>query len=246
MAEMVTIEGLLPSMPTTLLTLLGIDVPTFLPPPIPNVVELFGAKGVERIVICELSNFGLFEITYYKPEFMIANSNALVLLSTKNPYTLGVLHQMMFGGFDFEPNGFHLLKYIQSAGKSSVFIGREKDVKRYDGGTPSISKPTDMATWIEAAKVINRNELSWLHFLDFEELYRSRQKTGAATPEELIEKLIKRTDKWMLSMFKQLRKKSLMIILGDHGRFKLDLNYQGKIAEWRMASVPLGVCLYKE
>jgi len=243
---MSTIEGLLPSVPATILSLLNIQSPSFLPPPIEGMLNKFGPLGVERIIICEMSNFGLFEITYYKPEFMISNSNALVLLSTKNPYTLGVLHQMMFGGFDFEPNGFHLLRYIHQAGKSAIFVGREKDVKRYDGGTPSISKPTDMATWIEAAKVINKHDLSWLHFLDFEELYRTRSKTGAQTPEELIEKLIKRTDKWMLSMFKQLRKKSLMIILGDHGRYKLDLNYQGKVAEWRAASVPLAVCLYKE
>ena len=43
----------------------------------------------------------------------------------------------------------------------------------------SIPKTSDMNTWIEAAKVINRYDLSWLHYLDFEELYRSRQKTGS-------------------------------------------------------------------
>jgi hypothetical protein len=34
-------------------------------------------------------------------------------------------------------------------------------------------------------------------------------------------------------MYKQLRSGSLMIILGNHGRYRLDLNYQGKIAQWR-------------
>lgn len=245
MSEMLTIEGLLPSVPATILKLLGLDPPAFLPPPIQGLIDLFKSKGVERIIISELSNFGLFEITYYKPEFLIANSNALVLLSTKNPYTLGVLHQMMFGGFEYEANNFHLLKYLTQAGKSTIFLGRERDIKRYDGNTSSMAKPTDMATWIEAAKVINRYDLSWLHFLDFEEIYRTRTKTGVSTAEELIEKLIKRTDKWILSMYKQLRKNSLMIVLGDHGRYKLDLNYQGKVAEWRAASVPLAVCIYK-
>ena len=54
-----------------------------------------------------------------------------------------------------------------------------------------------------------------------------------------------RTDKWILSQFKQLRTRSLMIVIGNHGRYKIDLNYQGKVAEWRAASVPLAVFLYK-
>ena len=201
---------------------------------------------MERIVINMIDNFGLFEITYYKPEFLISKSSSTVLLSTKNPYTLGVLHQMMFGGFEYEPQGFHLLKYLAQQGKSSIFIGRERDLKRYDGGTASIPKTSDMNTWIEAAKVINRYDLSWLHYLDFEELYRSRQKTGVQTPEELIEKLIKRTDKWILSMHKQLRPKSLLMVIGDHGQYKINMNYQGKIAQWRTASVPLLICIYKD
>jgi hypothetical protein len=245
MSEMPTLEAYLPNVPATILRLLNVEVPTFLPPPIDVLVNTFAPSGVERIIINHMANFGLFEITYYKPEFLISKSNAMVLLSTKNPYTLGVLHQIMFGGFQFEPNGFHLLKYLTRMGKTSIMIGREKDLKRYDGGTQSIPKTSDMNTWIEAAKVINRYDLSWLNYLDFEDLYRSRQKTGVATPEELIEKLIKRTDKWILSMHKQLRSKSLLFIIGDHGRYKIDLNYQGKVAQWRAASVPLLLAIYK-
>ena len=124
-----------------------------------------------------------------------------------------------------------------------MFVGRNKDVSRY-AKEQGISKPNDMGTWIEAAKVINRNDLSWLHWLDFEEIYQGKQR-GFSNPEELIQKLIKRTDKWILSQFKQLRSKSLMIVIVNHGRYKIDLNYQGKVAEWRAASVPLAVFLYK-
>ncbi len=243
---MPTLDGSLTSIPATLLKLLNIDPPANIPQPIQSVVDLFAPRGVDRIIINVLDSFGLFEITYYKPQFLISTADALVLLSTKNPYTLGMFHQMFFGGFDYEPNGFHLLRYIQEQGKSSVFVGRQKDIKRYDGGTPSIAKSTDMATWIEAAKVINRHHLSILHWLDFEELYNKRKRTGINTPEELTQKLIKRTDKWILSQFKQLRSKSLMLVIGNHGRNKIDLNYHGKIAELRAASVPLAICLYKK
>ncbi len=245
MSEMPMLEGLLTSLPATILKLLNVESPQTIPEPMENIVGLFAPKGVDRVVIVMIDNFGLFEITYYKPEFMISAANALVLLSTQNPYTLGVFHQMIYGGFN-QNNGFHLMQHLNKHQKSSVFVGRERDLKRYDAGTSSIPKSNDMAVWIEAAKVNNRHNFSWLHFLDFEEIYRSKRRTGAATPEELIQKLIKRTDKWILSMYKQLRSKSLMIVLGNHGRYKIDLNYQGKIAEWRAASVPLAICFYKE
>ncbi len=240
MSELPTYEGLLPALPATIMELLGVPSPDHLTPSIKPVIQRF--PEVKRIIFVMLDNLGLFEITYYKPQFLIEKADAMVLLSTKNPYTLGVFHQLMFGGFDIEPNGFHLLKALNAAQKETVFVGREKDIKRYDMGTTSINKDSDMSTWIEAAKVINRHSLSLIHFLDFESLYRSKRQT----PEELIEKLIKRTDKWLLSIYKQSRSKSLMIILGNHGRYKIDLNYQGKIAQWRKASVPVAVMTYKE
>ncbi|MHA1584379.1 MAG: hypothetical protein ACTSVU_09760 [Promethearchaeota archaeon] len=241
--EMPTMEGNLLSFPATILKLLNVDVPLTLPVPLTQVVDLFSSKGpIDRVVINMIDNFGLFEITYYKPKFLISNADALVLLSTQNPYTLGVFHQMLFGDFKYRKNDFHLFEYLQSQGKTSVFVGREKDVKRYASNF-GISKANDMSTWIEAAKVINRHDLSWLHWLDFEEIHRTRSRT--TSPEELIQKLISRTDKWILSQFKQLRSRSLMVVIGNHGRNKIDLNYQGKVAQWRAASVPLAILLYK-
>ncbi len=243
--EMPTLEGSLASFPATVLSLLGVNVPNYLPPANQKVIDLFNSKGkIDRIIINMIDNFGLFEITYYKPQFLISTADALVLLSTSNPYTLGTLHQMLFGDFEFEKNNFHLFKHLENAGKKSVFVGRDKDISRYAKNF-GIAKSNDMATWIEAAKVINRHDLTFLHYLDFEEIYHKKQRTGASNPEELIQKLIKRTDKWILSSWKMLRKRSLMVIIGNHGRYKIDLNYQGKVAEWRAASVPLALFMYK-
>jgi hypothetical protein len=36
-----------------------------------------------------------------------------------------------------------------------------------------------------------------------------------------------------------------MIIIGDHGRSKLNLEYSGKIAQWREASVPIAIFIKK-
>ena len=240
MSELEHFEESLVSLPATFLKILSCNPPSTIPPYIDKLVKKF--SSVERIIFILIDNLGLFEITYYKPQFIIEKADAMVLLHTKNPYTLGVLHQLMFGGFEVEPNGFHLLKELNKQGKKTVIIGRERDLVRYDGKTTSIKKDTDMATWVEAAKVINRYEFSLIHFLDFEALYRSKRQT----PEELIEKLIRRTDKWILSMHKQARTNSLFVILGNHGRKQIDLNYQGKIAEWRKASVPVAVLIHKK
>jgi len=244
MSELQTIKCYLNQLPSTFLKLLGIEPPlSIIPEPVDSMIEAY--QGVERISINLIDNFGLFELTFHKPEFMIRQSEMMLLLSTKNPYTLGVLHQMFYGGFEIEPNGFHLLRYLNEKGKKSCFIGREKDLKRYDGGTHSIAKDTDMATWIESAKTINNYDLSWMHYLDFENLHKQQQALRQRTPEDLIDKLILRTDKWILSNYKQLRPNSLMIILGDHGRVKLDLEYSGKIAQWREASVPIAIVIKK-
>jgi len=231
-------------LPATILKLLNVETPqNIIPEPVQGVLDLY--QEIERISIQLIDNFGLFEITYLKPEFMITNAEVMLLLSTRNPYTLGVLHQLLYGGFDVEPNGFHLLKHLNESDKKSCFIGRKKDLERYDGGTKSIAKDSDMSTWVESAKVINNFDLSWMHYLDFENLHKQQQQLKQRTPEDLIEKLLNRTDKWILSNYKQLRKNSLMIIIGDHGRSKLNLEYSGKIAQWREASVPIAIFIKK-
>ena len=244
MSELQTIKCYLDQIPSTFIKLLGVDPPSgIIPEPVKEVVDLY--QGIERISVSIIDNFGLFELTFNKPEFMITNSQVMMLLSTKNPYTLGVLHQMMYGGFEFEPNGFHLLRYLNERGKKSCFVGRKKDLERYDGGTHSIPKETDMATWVESAKIINNFEMSWMHYLDFENLHKQQQALKQRTPEDLIDKLILRTDKWILGNYKQLRNNSLMVILGDHGRVKLNLEYSGKIAQWREASLPIAFIFKK-
>ncbi|MHA1146724.1 MAG: hypothetical protein ACTSR8_00600 [Promethearchaeota archaeon] len=244
MSELQTIKCYLTQLPATILELLSVDPPSgTIPEAVEQIVNLY--KGIDRISLNLIDNFGLFEITYFKPQFMITNSDSMALLSTRNPYTLGVLHQLMFGGFEVEPNGFHLLKYLNTNEKKTCFIGRKKDLERYNAGTHSVPKETDMSTWVESAKTINNYDLSWMHYLDFENLHKQQQRLKQRTPEDLIEKLINRTDKWILSNYKQLRNNSLMIILGDHGRSKLDLNFSGKIAQWRDASVPIAIFIRK-
>lgn len=244
MSELQTVKCYINQLPATFLKLLGINPPLdTIPGPVNQILDIY--QGIDRIIINMIDNFGLFEITYLKPEFMITNSQVMLLLSTKNPYTLGILHQLMFGGFEVEPSGFHFLKYLNSNNKKTCLVMRKKDLERYDGGTNSIAKDTDMSTWVESAKVINNYDLSLMHYLDFENLHKTQKKMMQRTPEELVQKLLIRTDKWILGNYKQLRENSLMVIIGTHGRAKMDFTYSGKIAQWREASVPLAIFIKK-
>ncbi len=246
MAGLVTYEVDLDRIPATFLDVLGLPVPGVIPPPITEISSNFKA---ERIVLALFDNLGLFELSQYKPTFLIEFGSAFCLFKTKNPYTLGVLHQIMYGGllpsigYPYG-DGFHLLKYINDQGMKTAMIGRPKDLRRYSGNTEERVKDSDMSTWVEAARVINTYNFTFLHFLDFEGLSTQAKQRGQDL-DELVRRLLLRTDKWMVSMHKQLRNKTLLVICGDHGRYKLDMSGNDKTALMRSASVPIGVFIRK-
>ena len=96
MSEFENFKCYLNQLPATLLKLLGVAPPTdVIAEPVDQIVSKY--EGIDRIVINMVDNFGLFEVTYMKPKFMITNSEIMALLSTKNPYTLSMLHQIMYG-----------------------------------------------------------------------------------------------------------------------------------------------------
>ncbi|MFW9882305.1 MAG: hypothetical protein ACFFG0_55290, partial [Candidatus Thorarchaeota archaeon] len=93
--ELQTIKCYMNQLPATIMKLLDIKPPIgVIPEAVQQILDLY--QGIERISINLIDNMGLFEITYMKPEFMIKQSEFMLLLSTKNPYTLGVLHQLIY------------------------------------------------------------------------------------------------------------------------------------------------------
>ncbi len=65
--------------PSTILGFLNLEIPELLFPPNQELLAKFNAKAVVMVVI---DNFGLFEAVVYKPEALIKNMEALVLLET--------------------------------------------------------------------------------------------------------------------------------------------------------------------
>jgi len=237
--ELPTFTGTTAQLPATIIKLFGMEPPNNIPFPI----EGLAINPIERIVLVILDNFGLFEITVYKPEFVIRESQYLILLDTTNPYTLDILNTLIHG--NATPNDFHLMDFLQKNGKTCTMIGQENDLQQFSGPAEKIATSGDMTTWVQASKMLNRLDLLSIHFLDFENLYQRSIQFKMTPPENLISRLILRTSKWLTGMFKQLRTNSIMFILGTHGRTKIEMSLTGKFAEWRKASLPIGVLMVK-
>lgn len=223
--------------PSTVLHLLGIEVPDGLMPPNQELTEKFTPRAV---VIVVLDNFGLFEAVVYKPETLIKSVEALALLETNDPYAIPLVKSLLHG----PDSGFHLVQHAKNQGMTTRVICRSEDMTTF-AFDPSytVSIRDDMATYVEATKHIFKSQLLFLHFLDFESLYA--QYGHRTPPKTLLEQIVRRTDNWIKILHRQARKGTLFIVVGNHGRHPVPLNYEGKLAEWRQANAPIAMMFQK-
>lgn len=219
------------AIPATILKLLKVNVPASLTSPINDI-----NFNVDRIVFIMLDNFGLFEYTYYKPEFLIQACDALVLLDTPNPYTEGILRQIFYG--TDQDQEFHLPGFLLANGKSVALLGRQDDLNIIAKNAHSVPCTDDMNVYINAVKALNRYDFLSLHFVDFEKLY---QQYAFQPPAETLKQLIRRTDKWLKVLYLQSKSGTVFIILSSHGKHQIDLQIKGKAAQWRLASLPIAI-----
>ncbi|TFG33786.1 hypothetical protein EU527_06505 [Candidatus Thorarchaeota archaeon] len=223
--------------PSTILGFLGLTTPEGLLPPNQELLSKFNAKAVVMVVI---DNFGLFEAVVYKPEALIKNMEALALIETEDPYAIPLIRTLLRGSQD----GFHLINHVQNSGKATKVICREQDMPDFGFDTKySVNPRDDMATYIESTKHIFKSELLYLHFLDFESLYA--QYGHRTPPKTLLEKIVRRTDNWIKVLLRQARDDTLFIVIGNHGRHPIPLDYDGKLAEWRKANAPIAIMFQK-
>lgn len=223
--------------PSTILRFLGLEVPEGLLPPNQELMQKFNAKAVVMIVI---DNFGLFEAVVYKPEALIKNMEALAVIETEDPYAVPLINTLLHGPHQ----DFHLINHVKSYGKVTCVICREQDMATFGFGPGYTVNPRDdMATYIESTKHIFKSELLYLHFLDFESLYA--QYGHRTPPKTLLEKIVRRTDNWIKVLLRQARDDTLFIIIGNHGRHPIPLDYEGKLAEWRAANAPIAIMFQK-
>lgn len=237
MSDLTAFQGRMNQMPATLLSLLDIQPPSGIPPKIEGIPQNLHSK---HIIFAVFDNFGLLECTYYQPKFLIGKSEAILMLDTANPYTANVLQEVIHGS----PNAnFNLLNYISERGRKVTLIARPDDIKSVGAKVETKPSDSDNRTYIETVKTLNRTDFLWIHFLDFENLYK---QYSFRPPKEITQKLILRTDSWLKVLHKQAVPDTLMAILGTWGKEESPkIEYEGKYAEWKRASLPICILIKK-
>ena len=221
-------------MPATVLNQLGLVAPQVIAPS----MNLKAFAPTERIVLVNLDNFGLLEVILHKPQFLLKEARLLLTLETKNGYASNVIQELIHGN---HPDGFNLFSFLIHQGKTAVLVDREE--QRGKAGQASFhSADSDMRTYIETAKLLNRSDFLYIHFLDFDTLYKEHT---SRPPLELAQKLLHRTDRWLLGFYKQARANTLFLILGNQGQRDYGLKYEGKYQNWATANVPICLVIYK-
>jgi hypothetical protein len=222
--------------PSTVLRLLGIMVPDGLSPANEEVLSRFSPKAV---VIVMIDNFGLFEAVVYKPEALLKNMEVLALIDTADPYAIPLTNAVLSGN-----SALHLIQYVRGYGKFAQAICREEDMSSIGlDNNCTINAHDDMATYVESTKHISKSDLLFLHVLDFESLYA--QYGHRTPPKTLLEKIVRRTDNWIKVLLRQARVGTFFVVIGNHGRHPVPLDYEGKLAEWRSANAPIAMMFQK-
>jgi phosphopentomutase len=222
--------------PATLLNLLGIQPPSRIPPKIEGIPNTLRSN---HLIFAIFDNFGLLECTYYQPKFLIGKSEAILMLETENPYTPNVLREVIHGNPDAD---FNLLTFMAEHGRKVTMIARPEDLEGVKG-VETRPSDSDNRTYIETVKILNRTDFLWIHFIDFETLYK---QYSFRPPKEITQKLISRTDKWLKVLHKQATPGTLMAVLGTHGREQVpEIEYEGKYADWKRANLPICILIKK-
>lgn len=235
--DLVTVEADLNQLTSTIINLLGLKKVDGLA----DHIEIFSeSTRYDQIVMVLLDNFGLFECVYYKPKFIIANVKAIVLLNSNNPSTENIMATILNGGL--AGTGFNLFNYLAENNLKTSFIGCSASMDFLDGSLTRIPAKDDAETYVKAIKLLNRVNFLLLHFLDFEKLYSAYK---SHPPITIAQKLITRTDKWILTVYKQLKENSALIVVGAPGNQKIDMGYEEYYEKLRGASVPIAVFIEK-
>jgi len=221
-------------LPATIIEIYGLTPPSTIPP---SIYELSSIKqaGIRSIVFILIDNFDLFQVTLNKPETIIQNSEAMLLLNTRDGYTNNVLSKILTGGNSVD---FHLLRFLNLQKKSSYYIARKEEIEKFSGGTPSIQKNKDTEIWIEASKYINNIDFLFMHFDGLEILTNQNLTTDEKERAVLLEKLIKRTDQWVNNIIQRARSNTLILIMGTKGIKQIEVEYPKEITKLESASVP--------
>lgn len=222
--------------PATIIDIFNLSVPYNIPPPILEVSAQFKSHGINAVILIVVDNLDLFQVTLNKPEAIIQNSDALVLLNTNNGYTQAVLNKLLFA--DSKDSGFHLIRHLNLNNKSSIYIAKPDEVEKFAGNTPNVVQKNDTDVWVEATKHINKFDFIFMHFDGFDVLTNQRITKDRKERAALLEKLMKRTDQWINNIVQRIKPKTLVMVMGTKGIKQIDIEYPEDVSKLESGTVP--------
>jgi len=227
--------------PSIVLKLLGVERP-FCLPAIDN-LDL-PAKSIDQVILVIIDNFSLYEVITYQPMFMIKNLEYLLLIETesKAKSLSGPMLESIF--YSKESLTFNLLSALNDNKKQVKVLAREEDLPKITKDfNLAVTETSDVNIYVKGLKAVNRNDLLILHFSDFDEMYT---RYSMNPPEEIASKVMRRTDKWLSLFSQQSIEGTALIVIGNDGKKPLEMNLDGRAAEWKRANLPIGFIKFPE
>jgi hypothetical protein len=221
--------------PSIVLKLLGLAKLPYLP----SVDEIeIPTETIDQVLVIIIDNFSLFEIIAYQPTWMIKNLENLLLIETKDSSKSlsGPMLESIF--FSEDSMTFDLLSSLQSNGKDVKVIAREEDIPKITREQNLVQAvKTDIDIYVNSIKAINRCDVLVMHFSDFDDLY---ERYSMNPPEDIVSKIMRRTDNWLNLYWKQAIAGTAMLVIGNDGRKPIEMALSGKAAVWKRANLPIG------
>ncbi|NHJ31576.1 MAG: hypothetical protein FK732_01820 [Asgard group archaeon] len=222
-------------LPSIIVKLLRVGRPFYLP-----AIEELALPDIpiDQVILVIIDNFSLFEVITYQPAWMIKNLENLLLIDTESKMKSLSSPMLESTFFSKESLTFNLLSALSFNGKQVKVFAREEDMPKIATDQSLVhAEKSDINIYVQGIKAINRNDLLVLHFSDFDEMY---ERYSMNPPADIASKIMRRTDKWLNLFWQQSIDGTVMLVIGNDGKKPIEMNLDGRAAEWKRANLPIG------
>ena len=225
------------SFPGTIEQWLGAELPDFLQSPVYLPESLRYSSN--RVVIALIENFGLFELTFFRPQFLIKTFEILFMIDAERPFTMPLSQEIITGSK--EPTIFNIFTDLRQKERSSLLIARDWFVRVFSGESESIMVNDDLQAFTETHENINNFALNFVVFSDFEDLYA----TSGRPPLDVAREVVNRSSSWISLLWEKAIAGTIFLVIGSLGKSGLDYGLTGRLAEWKESSIPIALVAQK-
>jgi len=225
------------SFPGTIEQWLGAELPDFLQSPVYLPESLRYSSN--RVVIALIENFGLFELTFFRPQFLIKTFEILFMIDAERPFTMPLSQEIITGSK--EPTIFNIFTDLRQKERSSLLIARDWFVRVFSGESESIMVNDDLQAFTETHENINNFALNFVVFSDFEDLYA----TSGRPPLDVAREVVNRSSSWISLLWEKAIAGTIFLVIGSLGKSGLDYGLTGRLAGGKESSIPIALVAQK-